>query len=292
MKTHSDNINARAGVLAIRGVNMFDFPGLDFRKAFQQALSDLVKNAEAIRVHDEDEWDSGYGLSLASLSVPRLEKVADSTFRLHAGLLAVNGWMVEAPSVFKVTADGFSGDNVCEVTLIDVTVQELTYDTYNGIDLKDIDRNVMKELGVEMTDEEIEEKRNLTEEAGEVTIVKYWSVYAPNFPDAPNGRLIACPVFPDENKEDGKDESFLKMLTEQLKDGYVKTHFDQFFVEFLNTEAPFAYVGTEGMFNEESEQDEEGRWHDGFRKLWDESYHANFKDRDLQSDIATMQQAI
>lgn len=247
LKRYSDNITARAGLLAVHNLNVFDEP-----VTFQEACRRAAVLAAAANAHHDEMWGdyNKKRATLLQLSIPRIDVVGDHQYRLVGGMLVWNGRVFSPGAEFRAAGEEFEAhtpDLIEAATPVPAEMVEMQYDTYNATALSEIDDAVLAELGIDI-DKSVWDDANVCDDPDlAIETVKYMSVYAKTLtPDVP-GRAIAY-VREDGHaayaaKPEGADfdcHYFTRLLDYDAM-------YDEYLVEFVDKGQPFAYVAVELM---------------------------------------------
>ena len=231
-KLCSDNIRATAGIVPIRGLNVFG------NESFTTVLEKLHTVITTVpEGYSDDNFDGtleeNCGLfSISALSAP-LFQFGEDVITLVSQFFIWKGLVFSKGATFGITEDDevqvLTPELVEPASVISGQFSLLCYDTYNGSSLVDIEQKVLDELDLEL-DREALPKENDDERWTDdpLSMVKYISVYT----DAPipsTGRVFII--------EDTLDDAITK-FSNQL--------YDAFLVELINKTQPFAYIAVEG----------------------------------------------
>jgi hypothetical protein len=251
MKLHSNNIVAKAGIVAIHNLNVFEGKTRsiqEFREALRRSAVLAEKAFSAI--------DKGGGRpdfpSLVELSVPRFITIGPDHYRLTGGILLWGGFLLlpGAEIVLGSSQVEFlrGSDSIEPATAIPAEMKQMQYDTYNGERLGEISDAVLSELSIKLDKSKLkysDDDENWIDEPN-MAQVKYLSIYAPDLKETTEGRAIAYV----EGKNPGKlgfDTSYFDGLLQEWKGGADAKYYDEFLIEFVDKKQPFAYVTVELM---------------------------------------------
>lgn len=275
MKNFSNNIKPIAGIVAIKNLNVFPTQGedaLDYSKPWVDTFREAVRRASILAdaaFNPTNSWGQRDDqFSLAQLSTPRFEALGNGRYRLTGGIFLWAGYLFSPGATFRIQANDFhieTPDLIEVATAVPAKMEELKYDTYNASRLSEISDEVLKELDVNLDKsklayaylEEGEEGQtweDLEDDGSDGFIdgyaqVKYMSIYAETLTGGEPGRVIAYRPSSDlggavgsnyATPELGFDGSYLHELINERN-----SHYDQFFVEFIDTKQPFAYIAVE-----------------------------------------------
>jgi hypothetical protein len=259
MKHFSSNIKPIAGILAIKNLNVFPASGdtdcLDYSQPWVDSFREAVRRssvlaAEAVQ-NDEFGYDPSH-FSLLELSIPRFAALGGGRYRLTGGLFLWAGHLFSPGATFRVQGNDFhieTPDLIEVATAVPVVMEELKYDTYNAAKLEEISDEVLKELDIEL------DKSNLMDSDSDdfdvddpnwLNQVKYMSIYAETLTGGEPGRVVAYQKSQLHERMDyatpdlGFDASVFREIMDMWGD-----HYDQYWVEFVDTKQPFAYITIE-----------------------------------------------
>lgn len=235
-KDTSGNIKATAAIVPLRNLNVFE--NIPFKDVLQILSDTINRNPEGFDrdmtlVNDNctdyycSSTDNEKFFSIAMLSTPLLT-IQDNIATLQSNFLVWGNRLLNKGSQVNILTDEIlTPDSVEKVVIVDADFKLMHYDTYNGMDLTSIDKDILSELDIQM------DVDSVTEWEGEdsYNMVKYISVYAPNIPPVEAGtRVIAI------NKYDSPENAIMQ---------FSETFFDAFMVEFVDPTQPFAYISVE-----------------------------------------------
>ena len=325
MKTHSANIRAIAGILAVHNLNVFPGSGgdMDYSVPWQDSFKEACRRAAIIgRMSVEEETFGGEDkLNLITLSIPRFEVLGENRYRLAGGVFVWAGHIFNPGAVFRVQGNDLNIETpelvqVC--TAVRAVMEEMKYDTYNASKLGEISDEVLKELDITLdksklayayledgeegkTWDDIEQETGEDGFAGGYSEVKYMSIYAEHLTGGEPGRVVAF-VKIDEagtyvdyrTPELGFDASYAKQILDSWKALY-----DNYFVEFVDKTQPFGYVTVE-LFNEPAENapaearpevyGDDFKCADVFAYMFDKTNLENMKAFGVDKAIETLEQ--
>jgi hypothetical protein len=326
MKTHSANIRATAGILAVHNLNVFPGSGgdMDYTVPWQDSFKEACRRAAIIaKMSTEQEYfgDDSSKLNLVTLSIPRFEILGEGRYKLVGGIFVWAGHFFETGAVFRVHGNDLNIETpelvqVC--TPVRAKMEEMKYDTYNAAKLGEISDEVLKELDITLdksklayayledgeegrTWEDIEEESGEDGFAGGYSEVKYMSIYAEHLTGGEPGRVVAfvkhdeAGQYSDYRTPDlGFDASYAKQIMDSWKALY-----DNYFVEFTDKTQPFAYIAIE-LFNEPAESapvearpevyGDDFKCADMFAYMFDKSNLENMKAFGVEKAIETLDQ--
>lgn len=246
MKRHSDNIQVSAGQIAIKGINVFPEYPLT-ATGFEEMVTNALSMAERIQKQMKEDrliGPSGQAdwLTLPALSTPLFYKIESdevrNVFGLRAGIVVWGNLLITNKSRICVSknCDSVVVSEAETVDSVEIQVTQLTYDTYNGADLMELDQSVIDAL-IEDGDRSILTGIE-TGPVGETIVgVKYQSIYAPLL-----SSKMKAPVIGYVSRLGEGDDVLIDF-----------PQFDRFMVRFIDTSQPFAYITVE-TFDTESEE--------------------------------------
>ena len=258
MKHFSSNIKPIAGILAVKNLNVFPSSGaadcLDYTKPWVDSFREAVRRASVLAEMAFADHDDGYRgdqFTLLQLSVPRFEALGSDRYRLTGGMFLWAGYLFSPGATFRVQGNDFhieTPDLIEVATAVPATMQEMKYDTYNASHLSEISDDVLHELDIQLDKSALPGEID-NDDPDWLQEVKYVSIYAETLTGGEPGRVIAYRPSSDlggavgsnyATPELGFDGSYLHELINEWN-----SHYDQFFVEFIDTKQPFAYIAVE-----------------------------------------------
>ena len=156
MKFYSDNIRAKAGILALRNLNVFPAGELDTNRPwgelFREACRRAAVTAKQIIEHESEVFGTAEDrVSLPALSIPRFEILGGGRYKLTGGLFLWGGYLFQPGAILCVTETDYrieTPELAQLATAVPIKEEEVRYDTYNGSKLEEISDEVLKELDV------------------------------------------------------------------------------------------------------------------------------------------------
>ena len=259
MKTHSNNIRVSAGVLAVKGLNVFpeletppsDVPlGRHWLKQFRTCLAQAAKTGETILAEAGVTYQGAP--SLLALSIPQIEETPTPSNGSLAHFIVAGGLLTFGPLALHRGDEVYFWEDemrcvVAEANHVTPTLTrgefaEMQYDTYNATSLDEISDEILSQLEIPVDRAKLrwaypdEEKGQVGWDENDdhggmesYSMVKYLSVYAPDLKaESPAPALV-----------------YSELTDFRPFGGDLSADYDAVLVEFTDTTQPFGYVTIE-----------------------------------------------
>jgi hypothetical protein len=245
MKLHSDNVRVTAGRVPLQNLNVFVDPRLA-----EPTLANLRRVAArveemgrlALRLEAAEDTPPGK-TSLPVLSIPLLRPLGPSypgeyrvlTPLLWGDLLLDGDQPAALCSTGADDRHAARGRGVRAATAVPATFQTTEYDDYEGASLQGVPDVALRELGIDRA------LLDLPAGPEELRRLKTMSVYAPSLTPATRGAAVAVEL------RDEPEEGFCRSSVEEYLAERPNALYDEFWVEFVRKDQPFAYVAVEAQ---------------------------------------------
>lgn len=245
MKQFSSNIEVTAGWAVVIGLNAFPKGDCTF-DGFKACMKEIAATAEKVapREINEDYWDDLTHPMLAAMSLPRFRKEGEREYRMTSPFFNLGSIIFKHNAVIKFDENGDCiselSDRVVMGTTLVASLEETTYDTYNGKDLDGINKETIEALDI---GEEYTNAAELINPEWAIAVVKVLSIYVPEVSNQVGEVWAGYEMFDEANDYDTNRNKFSG-----------EEQFDFFAIKFIDKEKPFAYVNIESLENEEADQ--------------------------------------
>jgi hypothetical protein len=258
MKFHSDNIKATSGQLAVHNLNFFTHgDGMTREESFREAMRRAALLADEAYQHYAKfrenrslaQMIDNYGHPLLLIAVPRIACMGDHVYKLEGGIMLWSEHLFRQGAIFSVEGNDINfitPDLIEPATTVEADFNRLAFDTYNQTPLIDVDREVLEELDVAVDFAQLQNPRDDSLYDGDVDMVHYLSVYAPNAASVARRKRVYAISKGEPKDDEGFDTTFFDSLM-AINDWNSLTHFDHFLIELTGPNAIFSYVAIEYM---------------------------------------------
>jgi hypothetical protein len=243
-KPSSDNLSVRAGLILVEGFNAFPTAPLTeagFRETIGK-VRDAMVNGRSIQ---EEDWCFPSGkVSLGELSAPRFAQGESGKLRMTGGILLYGGVLLEPGAEVMFAGGGvsfgtsFAGGGVSPAVGLRAEWRRMQYDTYNATPLAELDPQIAVELDLDVDGM----VGAVAVDEGDIVMVKYQSVYAPDLASVPDGvRAMVLNSRMEKYDDYDYDRDEYHSRTQDV------AVYDRFLVEFTDRSQPFGYITVEVM---------------------------------------------